>query len=125
MDHRRPARTAIAVAAGFTGVLLVVAPAFAVECPAPHPLTRPGVIKETPAQVHALSTLLASGDAENRIDVTVSDLRARYPGVENAEIVNYLVSAYCPVVERMTGLGEQERQARVDRFVSEVSRAVY
>jgi hypothetical protein len=55
----------------------------------------------------------------------VADLRARYPGVENAEIVNYLATAYCPVVARMTGLGDREKQARVDRFVSEVAREVY
>jgi hypothetical protein len=102
-----------------------LSPARALECPASHPLKRPGVIRESPAQIHALSSLLASGDAENRIGVTVAELRARYPGVENAEIVNYLVAAYCPVVAQMTGLGQQEKQARVDRFVSEVSRDVY
>jgi hypothetical protein len=47
--------------------LVGVTPALAVECPAPHPLKRPGVIRESPAQIHALSSLLASGDAENRI----------------------------------------------------------
>ena len=105
--------------------LAVSTPALALECPAANPLSRPGVIKETPAQIHALSSLLASGDAENRVGVTVADLRSRYPGVENAEIVNYLVTAYCRVVARMTGLGDGEKQARVDRFVSEVARDVY
>lgn len=100
-------------------------PAFALECPSSQPLTRPGVLKETPAQLRSVETLLATGDEDNRVRTIVHDLRARYPGVENAEIMNYLVAAYCPVVSQLTGLGPQEQQARMDHFVGQVVRLVY
>jgi hypothetical protein len=99
--------------------------ALAFQCPAPERLTRPGLLKETPTQLRVASNLLASGDEQNRIGVIASDLRVRYPGVEKAEIVNYLMEAYCPLVSRMDNLGEREKQARMDQFTSEVARIVY
>ena len=89
---------AIAIVAALAG------PAFALECPVPQPLTRPGILQETPAQITALSNLLAGGDVGNTIPVIVADLRARYPGIENAEIINYLMAAYCPIVAQLSGL---------------------
>lgn len=100
-------------------------PAAALQCPAPQPLARPGILKETPTQTQVVATLLATGDDANRIRVIVNDLRARYPGVENAEIVNYLMAAFCPVVAQLSGLGEQEKQARLDRFVTQLSQIIY
>jgi hypothetical protein len=100
-------------------------PAAALQCPAPQPLARPGILKETRAQTQVVATLLATGDDANRIRVIVDDLRARYPGVENAEIVNYLMAAYCPVVAQLSGLGEQEKQARLDCFVTQLSQIIY
>jgi len=100
-------------------------PAAALQCPAPQPLARPGILKETRTQTQVVATLLATGDDANRIRVIVDDLRARYLGVENAEIVNYLMAAYCPVVAQLSGLGEQEKQARMDRFVIQLSQIIY
>lgn len=100
-------------------------PAAALQCPAPQPLARPGILKETPTQTQVVATLLATGDDANRIRVIVNDLRARYPGVENAEIVNYLMAPFCPVVAQLSGLGEQEKQARLDRFVTQLSQIIY
>ena len=57
--------------------------------------------------------------------VTVADLRARYPGVENAELVNYLMAAECSIVAKLGGLGEQEKRSRLDRFASEIAQIVY
>jgi len=114
-------RIAIAAALG----LALAGPALALTCPAPQPLTRPGVLRETPTQITVASTLLATGDDANRIAVLVADLRARYPGVENAEIVNYLMAAYCPIVARLSGLDETEKQARMDRFVSQLTQIIY
>jgi hypothetical protein len=108
-----------------TFLQVTLSSASALECPAPQPLTRPGILKETPTQIHALSNLLESGDGENRIALTVADLRARYPGIENAEIVNYLMTAECPVVAKLERLGEQEKRARLDRFAGETAKIVY
>ncbi len=104
---------------------VLAGPALASGCPVPHPLTRPGVLKETPAQITALSQLLAKGDLVNRVPEIVADLRRRYPGVESAEVTNYLMAAYCPIIAALTGLGEAEKQARMDRFASQLTRIIY
>jgi hypothetical protein len=103
----------------------LAAPVHALECPAPRTLTRPAVLRETPAQISAMSDLLATGDTSNRVQVIVADLRARYPSIENAELVNYLMAAYCPIVARLSGLGEAEKQARMDNFVSQIAQLIY
>jgi len=69
--------------------------------------------------------LLATGDDDNRVRVLVEDLRSRYPSAQNAEIINYLMAAYCRVIGQLTGLGEREKQARMDRFASQLSQILY
>lgn len=95
------------------------------KCPMPHTLSGPGVLKESPTQIAETGSLLASGDSVNRAPEVVADLRKRYPGVADAEIENYLVTAYCPVVAKLDGLSVAEQQARVDRFARQASVAVY
>ena len=123
-------RSYLGRAAGCAAVLVSLslpptAAVLALECPAPQPLRHAGVLRETAAQTAQLANLLATGDDDNRIRVIVDDLRARYPGIENAEIVNYLMAAYCPVVAQLSGLGQPEKQARMDRFVTQLSRIIY
>ncbi len=114
-----------------SGPLLLVAllgmsvPARAFECPAPETLTRPGVLKETRRQIADLTSVLASGDASNHMPAIVADLRRRYPGVKNAEVANYLLTAYCPAIARLSGLSEAEKQQRLDRFASHMRLIVY
>jgi len=123
MRRRKPIPAVGAVILG--SLLLRPAIAPALECPAPQPLTRPGILKETPTQTKRIADLLAAGDDDNRIRVIADDLRARYPTIQNAEVVNYLMAAYCPVIVQLSGLSEQEKQARMDRFVSQLSRIIY
>jgi hypothetical protein len=107
-------------------LLSVATPSAAVlECPVPQPLSRPGILKETPAQIAQVETLLSAGDADNHIRGAVNDLRQRYPGVENAEIMNYLMTAYCRVVAQLSGLDSQEQRARMARFASQLSQIIY
>src|SRR5271165_7073060 len=105
--------------------LFAVAPCLALECPTPQPAGAPDAIGESPAQIAELSQLLASGDLGNRIPVFVNELRSRHPNVPTGELVNYLVTAYCPVVNRLTGLSNSEKQARLSAFVSQVVQAAY
>lgn len=107
-------------------VVLGVCPtsAGAFECPAPQDRHGPGVLRETPAQTHRTAGLLASGDVDNRVPEIVDDLRRRYPGVRDAEIMNYLVTAYCPVVAQLSGLGDAEKQSRVDRFAEQAGQVL-
>ena len=105
--------------------LLVPLPAQAFECPVRQALPGPAVLQETSKRTQELTTLLATGDLGNRVPIIVADLRKRYPNVADAEVSNYLIAAYCPVVAKLSGLGDAEKQARVDRFASEVRTAGY
>lgn len=100
-------------------------PAQALDCPKPQPMAKPGILKETPAQMAAVGKLLAGADKFNAIASATADLRIRYPGVENAEVVNYLVTAYCPVVAADSKLSEAQKKATVEGFVAQVMRQVY
>jgi hypothetical protein len=93
-------------------------PALALECPAPESGAVAGSIRESQATIDRLAALLATGDVANRVPELVADLRARHPTAGGAAIANYLISAYCPVVNRMTGLGEAEKQQRLSSFSS-------
>ncbi len=92
----------------------------ALDCPGPQSLTRPGVLKETPTQIAAVSKQLSTGDASDRVPTIVADLKARYPGIEKAEIINYLVTAYCPVVAGMSGMNESQKSAMVQSFAAQL-----
>lgn len=94
-------------------------------CPMSQAVHGPGVLKETPVQIAETGNFLASGDGVNRAPEVVADLRKRYPGVGDAEIENYLVTAYCPVAAKLNGLSVAEQRARVDQFAHQASVAVY
>jgi hypothetical protein len=111
--------------AGFCAVALVAVsgPAVAMQCPTPQKLSRPGVLQETPVQTQEMSAYLGDGnDSGDHAALIIEDLRRRYPDVRNAEVTNYLLTAYCPLVARLNGLSEAEKQARMDRFASQLDR---
>lgn len=101
------------------------AQAQAFKCPAPQDQQGPGVLKETAVQISRTADLLASGDEVNRVPEIVDGLRKRHPDVRNVELVNYLLTAYCPVVARMSGLGDAEKMSRLNRFASQASQVIY
>src|SRR5271166_3172643 len=71
----RAARAAlIALLAGAS----LIAPASALECPAPQPGAKPGVLQETPAQIKATGKMLSSGDVGQQTQAIIADLRKRY-----------------------------------------------
>lgn len=98
---------------------------WALECPEPQKLSRPGILKETPTQIAVVSAFLANGKANKTVPLLEADLRARYPGVENAEIINYIVTAYCPVVNDMKGSSDAMKKARMNRFVHDLMQMTY
>jgi hypothetical protein len=125
-DHVAVPRSVSVVGSVAAAALLLLAtPCEALECPTPQPAGAPGAIQETPAQISELSQVLASGDLGNRIPVFVHLLRSRHPNVPTGDLVNYLVTAYCPVVNSLTGLSNGEKQARLSAFVRQVVQAAY
>src|SRR5262249_20577705 len=96
MRGQKPIPVAWAVVLLFPLLVVQVASALALECPVPQALTGPGVLEESPAQTERVG--VATGDDDNRVRVLVEDLRSRYPSAQNAEIINYLMAAYCRVI---------------------------
>jgi hypothetical protein len=112
------------VAALASALLLDIAPALAIDCPDPQQ-GRPGVIKETPAQISELGPVLAGSDVTAQIPAIVDGLRKRYPAAGSAELVNYLITAYCPAVDKSASLSEPEKTARVQAFAKAVLGVLY
>jgi hypothetical protein len=102
----------------------IASQASALECPASQKLSRPGVLKETPTQIAVAMKLLESAPFNVTVPLIEADLRARYPGVENAVIVNYIVTAYCPVVSDMK-VSDADKQARMSRFAEDLLAMTY
>lgn len=92
----------------------------ALECPVPQKLGQPGVSKETQTQIDATGKRLSNGDLGIQLQAVIAELRGRYPNAENAEIVNYIVSAYCPVLAGLPGLSEAEKKQRMNGFVRQL-----
>jgi hypothetical protein len=120
-------RRVLWLAAGGAGVLVLFAAASAqaLQCPAPHPVAGPGVLKETPEQIARLSRALATEDLSINLPMIISDLRGRYPGAQAGEIMNYLMTAYCAAVVQTPGLSEVQQQSRMDQFTHMVSSLLY
>jgi len=92
----------------------------AFECPIPHPTETASAIKETDAQKQSVTDALKGSERENTILIISRDLKKKYPHANNDEIVNYFLTAFCPLVAKETGLSDTERRARMDRFSSQV-----
>ncbi|MBM0206760.1 hypothetical protein JNW90_29910 [Micromonospora sp. STR1s_5] len=92
-------------------------PAQAVECPIAHPVTATTAIRETPEQIRELSSLLKAQGTGAAADI-ISFVRRAHPSASDAEVTNYLVTAYCPVLEQDRSLSEAEKRARLESFSS-------
>jgi len=92
------------------------------ECPLPQKGASE-VLPESPEKIKELSGLLASGDMGNRIHLIIADLRRKYPKADMAAIVNYLVTAYCPVVDAEE-IGDEAKTEKVNAFSSEVLKII-
>ena len=94
-------------------------PAAAFLCPESHSNTTGMALKETPEQLTSATEVLKGPDRENAILAIASDLKTTNPAVGNPEIVNYLLTAYCPLVEADTSLSADEKRAQMDQFSSQ------
>lgn len=116
---RQPVLAAMACA-----VALIAGAAHALECPLAQPAGRAGVIAEPDAVIAALAPLLAGPDAPGRAAEIVAQTRQRYPAAQSDEIVNFLVTAYCPIVNAQS-LPEADKLSRVNAFSTAVMRQLY
>ena len=89
-------------------------------CPEIQPQTTRMALEETAADVARASAALSGPEQENAIRVIAAELKRRHPEAGTAEIVNYLMTAYCPLVQVENGLSDREKRERMDRFSSQV-----
>jgi hypothetical protein len=111
--------TAIKTLLGTLAIALVCwsEQAHAFECPQPAKPS-PGVLQETQQDQQALTRMFAGGNIEDKIGVAAVELQKKYPGATDAELVNYMIGAYCPAVAQMQGLSDQQRTAKVEHFAA-------
>ncbi len=109
-----------AVAIWLTGAVS----AAALECPVAHGVAGAGVLRETPQAIANLhSTLVAKGSAA--APQIVASLQERHPDAGKGEIGNYLITAYCPVVNARSDMTETAKRAELKTFRAAVSRLLY
>ena len=65
-------------------------------------------------------TLAARGSAA--IPGLIFQIRRDHSGSTNGEIINYLITAYCPVVNGRQELSEQQKRDELNQFSSQVRR---
>ena len=99
--------------------------AAALTCPEIHARTTPMALKETTADLASASAALSGPDLENAVGIIVAELKRRHPQAGSAEIVNYLLTAYCPLVKEESGLSDREKRERMDRFSTQVFTIVH
>ena len=112
-----------------TGVALLVVvglggtgrPAGAFECPAPHPTATTSVIKQTEPEIVEYSNLLAK-QGTRVVPEIIAQLKKTHPGIGDADITNFLVTIYCPVVNRNADLGDGQKRAKIMAFSSDVTK---
>ena len=94
-------------------------------CPETQSRTTPMTLQETAADVARASAALSGSESENAIRAIAADLKRRHPQADSAEIVNYLLTAYCPLVKAESGLSDREKRQRMDRFSAQVYTLVH
>jgi hypothetical protein len=95
----------------------------ALDCPAPHPTTTASALQESSQTIQELSTLLAA-QGTSVVPEIIFQLKRKYPTTQDAEIADYLVTLYCPVVNQDAALSDSGRADRLASFASHVMQAL-
>ncbi len=93
------------------------------ECPVAQSGGTQGILKESPQRVAAVGQRLGTG-SENEIGETVAVLRSRFPNAPRAEIVNYLMTAYCPRIRDSSTLDLAGKQNALRTFAARAEQIV-
>jgi hypothetical protein len=101
---------------------LTLVPAVAADkfkCPSPFKPNTPAKLEEIKGllpNVHAMADI-------GQLNVTIGTLRRE--GMPKNLIIDHLIGAYCPMIDREASLTEAEKAALVGRFSGQVTRLVY
>ena len=91
----------------------------ALDCPLPQPRTTASALQESPQDIQVLSGLMAA-QGTGVVPQIIAGLKRKYPAAQDAEIANYLVTLYCPVVNRDASLSDAEKADRLSAFSSQI-----
>lgn len=94
-----------------------------ITCPLPQLGENGGDLFESPQAIAAAGARLRSG-SENAILEIAGQVRTRQPNASRAEIVNYLVTAYCPEVNRRGALDASAKRDAVRAFASRADKVL-
>ena len=95
----------------------------ALDCPVPQPTTTASALRETPQDIQTLSNLMTA-QGTGVVPEIIAQLKRKYPTAQDAEITNYLVTLYCPVVDKDAALSDAEKSARLGAFSSQVMQSL-
>lgn len=90
----------------------------ALECPALQSLDGSGATPDLKEQ-------LASKDVLNQIPGIIGALHDQFPKASKAQLVNYLIAAYCPVAKADASLSNEEKMAKVKEFADKAISYAY
>ena len=93
----------------------------AVECPAPQSLDG-----SAPTPVSAeLKQKLSAPDVYGNGPELLAAVQALYPKATKLAAANYLIAAFCPIVNATPDIGEDLKKARLTSFANGVIAAAY
>ena len=90
-------------------------------CPLPESGAAGTILGETPAQIAIAGDRLGIG-SENDIATSIASIKARHPKAAISEIVNYLVTGYCPKIQADRTLDLTGKQSALRAFSVRVSK---
>jgi hypothetical protein len=97
---------------------------WALACPVPHPNGGRNALQQSRTEIADLSSTFRHEGAA-AIPSAAEALRRRHPQASKGEILNYLITAYCPVVNRQSGKSERQKQQAIQRFGQTARSLVY
>jgi hypothetical protein len=97
--------------------------ACALDCPVPQPKTTASALQESQQTIEELSALLAA-QGTGVVSEMITQVKRQYPAAQDAEIANYLITLYCPVVNQDAALSDAEKADRLSAFSARVMQAL-
>ncbi len=88
------------------------------DCPIALAQQAGGTLDVSPDQIDSMGRQLGAG-GESEIAAAVAGLRSRHPNASYGEIVNYLITAYCPTIKARPGMSLGEKQQALRSFATQ------
>ncbi|QYE33436.1 MULTISPECIES: hypothetical protein [Sphingosinicellaceae] len=91
------------------------------QCPLPEGRNAGSTLGESPKQIAIAGERLGAG-SENDISTAVATIKARHPKAATSEIVNYLITGFCPKIKTDRTLDETGKQDALKSFSTRVAK---